>query len=131
MEPPTWEELYQWVSKKSDDTPVGFSRDMFLGPMNLYFAETVRGSQGKYWMIGHVSADVLVWDYPQQYTEMYRRAWKVPTWIINLMNACDDIADADYPSPLGSDYVVMGWLRPITARMFKKALEIAKPEQGS
>lgn len=129
-QPPTWESLYAWANGKPEDATVGFSRDMFLGPLNLYFAETVRESQGKYWMIGHVNADVLVWDFPQKYMEMYRRAWKVPQWILDLMNRCDDLADEEHPSPLGKGYVVMGWLRPITAKMFKIALETVKPEQG-
>lgn len=121
---PTWLDLQQWISQKPDDATVGFSRDMFLGPLNLYFAETVRESQGKYWMIGHVNANVLEWDFPQKYMEMYRRVSDVPKWMLDFINACDDLADAMHPSPLGEGYVVMGWLRPITAKMVKEALDM-------
>lgn len=112
---PTWDELYSWVGKKTQNEVVGFSRDMFLGPLNLYFAQTVGEAQGKYWMIGHASASVLVWDSPVKYREMYRYVSDVPQWMVDLINLCDDLADAGH--------TFMKSLRPITAQQFRYALE--------
>lgn len=123
---PSWQELHEWASSKPDDATVGFSRDMFLGPLNLYFAETVRGAQGKYWMIGHASMFVLVWDMPRKYQEMYQKVCETPVWIHDLMEWYDRLADEEHPSPISKGYVVMGSLRPITAAMFKQAMERVK-----
>ena len=112
---PTWTDLHQWISEKPDGAVVGFSKDMFLGPLNLYFAETVKVSQGKYWMIGLASASVLVWDQPGKYQEMYQYVSKTPQWLHDFKHICDDLADVGYE--------FMHPLRPITARMVKEALD--------
>src|SRR5260370_42581606 len=112
---PTWDELYAWAQKKPNDATLGFSRNAMMGPVNLYFAEVRTHAQNMYWLLGPMQCGVFDWD-----THSYRNFIDTPLWLHDLINICADLADE------GHAYI--DFHRPITAKMFKPALEAVRTE---